>query len=126
MIRRTTRATRTDSRFPYPTLFRSLVGVRAPLVDKAGPWRDQAKLSCGGPAVALDQGHDDCGKQPEPDRQHDAGAAQGAERGNRQRNLGQVRICATRRSGKGQIGNASCREIVWKYVEIVVVTVSLK
>src|SRR3546814_4800803 len=68
---------------------RALVGVRAPLVDKAGPWRDQAKLSCGGPAVALDQGHDDCGKQPEADRQHAAGAAQGAERGNRQRNLGQ-------------------------------------
>src|SRR3546814_21070285 len=76
---------------------RALVGVRAPLVDKVGPWRDQAKLSCGGPAVALDQGHDDCGKQPEAERLPAAGAAQGDERGNRHRNRGQVGLGETGR-----------------------------
>src|SRR3546814_19650531 len=68
---------------------RALVGVSAPLVDKAGPWRDQAKLSCVGPAVALDQGHADCGKQPEADMQHPADASTVGERGNRHRQLGQ-------------------------------------
>src|SRR3546814_19821597 len=70
---------------------RALVGVRAPLVDKAGPWRDQAKLSCGGTAVALDKGHDDCGKQTDASRQPAAGRAPGATAEHPKQNTGEVR-----------------------------------
>src|SRR3546814_13799803 len=39
MIRRPTRATRTDTLFPYTTLFRSLLGEAAHLVERPGAVR---------------------------------------------------------------------------------------
>src|SRR3546814_8978139 len=51
MIRRPPRSTRTDTLFPYTTLFRSLVGRRVLLV--VGPGLLQDLLACQQPVVML-------------------------------------------------------------------------
>src|SRR3546814_13760108 len=131
MIRRPPRSTRTDTLFPYTTLFRSLPdedaaagrgsrgqrqarGVqRPPADDPSGPHRapvGSREPADGGAGLSLDRGTD-----PEDRRQ---GGAGGPEEG-----AGAAGLAGAR---PPEIGSASCRDCVGKYVEIAGAAVALQ
>src|SRR3546814_20326132 len=112
MIRRPPRSTRTDTLFPYTTLFRSVLKFASglshdldsaadperrhdPRDDKIGPSRARTEYACGG--------------------EHDGYIADCV-----------VACAAPDRSHIGEIGSESCRDRVCQYVSISVVAVSLK
>src|SRR3546814_9453256 len=59
MIRRPPRSTRTDTLFPYTTLFRSLPGCRRPRPSTGSrwrPWRGRPPTGCGSHAIPRGRG----------------------------------------------------------------------
>src|SRR3546814_7701308 len=56
MIRRPPRSTRTDTLFPYTTLFRSVLGISAPVLQVVAAFRHQLTASIFGVGVAIGSG----------------------------------------------------------------------
>src|SRR3546814_8961321 len=56
MIRRPPRSTRTDTLFPYTTLFRSVLGSSAPVLQVVAAFRHQLTASIFGVGVAIGSG----------------------------------------------------------------------
>src|SRR3546814_14213877 len=116
MIRRPPRSTRTDTLFPYTTLFRSALGrntARVGADHRPGPGDVAADILFGhqkingvDPAVVLDDEVDD--------RVLWAGAAHPGDL--RQRLAGKRLQLVVLEAGQQEIGRASCRERVCQYV----------
>src|SRR3546814_13021801 len=105
MIRRPPRSTRTNTLFPYTTLFRSSEAVRPDL-----PRCPRATGAVAAAQAGVDLRAGDLPGQPRHPRRLPAHAAQP-----------QPAL-----HGRQQIGRASCRERVCQYVYISLVAVSLK
>src|SRR3546814_13478329 len=105
MLRRPPRSTRTDTLFPYTTLFRSIEQRLQLAGQRVGPGGDVAGAEADHEVAGLRQFHDHAGKLFRPRQRQHVAVSAGAQ---------------------GQIGRASCRERVCQYVEISVVAVSLK
>src|SRR3546814_13476193 len=106
MIRRPPRSTRTDTLFPYTTLFRSQAGRRVRRLPRSGLL---AEVGDAGPCIAL---RGDLDALPVEDRTEDPwrstvpGVAHSCGH--------DVHTAAL--IGAGQLGRASCRERVCQYV----------
>src|SRR3546814_12450971 len=104
MIRRPPRSTRTDTLFPYTTLFRSPL-TRFPVETKkilVSAGEDQRPVAPAEIAAAVDR--------------KARRAGQGRHRYGLRRPDFKDRRPAGRQQARQEIGRASCRERVWKYV----------
>src|SRR3546814_16756281 len=118
MIRRPPRSTRTDTLFPYTTLFRSRgVGRMAGLRDRPARRHDPVLDLPTHPRTAALLGRQAAAAGPA------AGRLRAVQRPAAHQDLAAPARPAARLR---QIGRASCRERVCQYVEISVAAVSLK
>src|SRR3546814_12402753 len=121
MIRRPPRSTRTDTLFPYTTLFRSFFAWSASCRGGATLFRRKRGLRNRPAAAALLRNRPRSAPSVRPCRRTWTRA--GRRRGRRRRFP--VRNALRRNRRNAEIGRASCRERVWKYVSISVVAASL-
>src|SRR3546814_11671468 len=109
MIRRPPRSTRTDTRFPYTTLFRSGRDQRVAAADGEGAVAEDFEPVAAGAAFLVDRADKDAegfvGVLP-ADKPRDLRVELARE----------VRIGGLHRCRAGQLGRATCRERVFKYV----------
>src|SRR3546814_13641441 len=130
MIRRPPRSTRTDTLFPYTTLFRSARGARVPTGLAAATIWSKFTGNRPGDSLRLSCGTRD-GKDQVPrlscDLSRSTGASSLAECGFQPASVLQCPVASCTRvpclSRGGEIGRASCRERVCQYVSIWVVAV---